>query len=93
MSLKLNEFHLDSYSERSVLQTALSYFQSERLEMYPEYKEAVENLMVRLSRTECQEGGCPYCNDDRAREEREWRDDEDRYYAYLDTRSEMDDNP
>jgi len=73
MGLKLNEFHLESYSERSALQTALEYFRAERLKQYPEYQTAVQDLLVRLSRTECQEGGCPYCNADRAREEEEWR--------------------
>jgi hypothetical protein len=72
MGLKLEEFYLESYSERSVLQTALDYFRSEQLERYPEYKTAVENLLIRLSRTECQPGGCPYCNADRAREEEEY---------------------
>jgi hypothetical protein len=67
MGLKLNEFHLKSYDERSVLLTALRYFHDEQLEKYPEYKTAFEDLFVRVSRTECQPGGCSYCN------EEEWR--------------------
>jgi hypothetical protein len=96
MGLKLNEFHLASYSERSVLATALHYFSADHLEMYPEYKTAVKDLLVRLSRTECQEGGCPYCNADRAREEEEWRDADDEYYRQQEwsgfDSQEMDDN-
>lgn len=61
MTLKLNEFHLESYDERSALGLALDLFDVAR---YPEYKEAVAALKLRLSRTECQPGGCSICRPD-----------------------------
>jgi hypothetical protein len=56
--MKLDEFRLESYDERMVLVLALAYYQSRMPDMYPE---ATEALAKRLSATECQPGGCPYC--------------------------------
>jgi hypothetical protein len=56
--MKLDEFRLESYSERMVLVLALVYYQSRNPDMYPEDAEA---LAKRLSATECQPGGCSYC--------------------------------
>jgi hypothetical protein len=63
--MKLDEFRLETYDERSVLSTALKVYQHR----YPgDNKATVTALLIRLSRTECQEGGCQYCNADRAKE-------------------------
>ena len=40
-------------------------------------KATVHALLIRLSRTECQPGGCEYCNEDRRREADERRDERD----------------
>jgi hypothetical protein len=56
--MKLEEFKLESYDERMVLVMALVYYQSRNPDMLPE---AVEALAKRLSQTQCQPGGCPYC--------------------------------
>lgn len=63
MAKKLEDFHLESYEERSVLIYALTRFR-EVLDRHPEYKDAVNALLLRVSRTECQPGGCSYCYDD-----------------------------
>lgn len=57
--MKLNEFRLETYDERSALQYALQLMQSERPDNF--YKEQVETLLLRISRTQCQPGGCEYC--------------------------------
>lgn len=56
--MTLNEFHLESYDERSALQYALDMLDMTRV---PHYADAVAALKLRLSRTECQPGGCSYC--------------------------------
>jgi hypothetical protein len=58
--MKLNEFRLDTYDERSVLQYALELLRAYRPDNHPEI---VNTLLVRLSRTQCQPGGCEYCRD------------------------------
>lgn len=74
MGTKLNEFRLETYEERSVLCTALQLYQ----DRYPGDNDAtVRALLIRLSRTECQPGGCEYCNEDRRREADERRDERD----------------
>jgi len=65
MHIKLNEFRLESYEERSAVQTALRLLRHHHPD---DDKAAVAALLIRLSRTECQEGGCEYCNAERARE-------------------------
>lgn len=64
-----------SYAERSTFLTILSVAREEIASRYPEYVETLEAIAQRVSRLECQPGGCPYCNSDRAREESEWRCD------------------
>ena len=59
MTLKLDEFRLESYDERAALQYALEVLKAERPDHL--YKSEVDALKVRLSRTQCQAGGCPYC--------------------------------
>jgi hypothetical protein len=61
MAAKLEEFRLESYDERSTLQHALTYLRSHDPDNF--YKPHVEALLTRLSRTECQPGGCSYCGD------------------------------
>jgi len=58
--MKLNEFRLDTYDERSVLQYALELMRARHPDDHPEI---VNTLLVRLSRTQCQTGGCEYCRD------------------------------
>jgi hypothetical protein len=58
MTLKLEEFRLESYDERLVLVLALGYYQQRCPDMYPE---AAKALAKRLSSTQCQLGGCQYC--------------------------------
>ncbi len=57
--MKLDEFRLETYDERFVLTLALAYFKG--LPQYDEYRGVVEALSMRLSRTQCQPGGCEYC--------------------------------
>lgn len=74
--MKLHEFRLLDYDERSMLQDALSMYKP-RLEAFAKANKAhafdknrlarCEALLLRLSQTECQPGGCEYCNADRAR--------------------------
>ena len=64
-----------SYEERSRLLTFLSMAGPEVHLRYPEMVETFDAITQRVSRLECQPGGCPYCNADRAREESEWRDE------------------
>lgn len=59
--MKLNEFKLETYDERSALQYALQLLRSERPDNC--YEIQVEALLLRLSRTQCQPGGCDYCQD------------------------------
>lgn len=61
MTLKLSEFHLASYDERSALNYALGMLDLSRV---PHYAEAVATLKARLSHTECQPGGCDICRPD-----------------------------
>lgn len=71
--MTLDEFRLETYDERSLLITALQLLREERPYVDADARDA---LLLRLSRTECQSGGCSYCNADRAREEDEWRADD-----------------
>jgi hypothetical protein len=66
---KLEDFRLLNYEERSRLLTALALYEAR----YSKDEES-DALIRRLSHTECQHGGCPYCNADRAREEAEYQD-------------------
>jgi hypothetical protein len=56
--MKLEDFRLKSYDERMVPLIALAHYQNSNPDMYPEVAEA---LGERLSATQCQPGGCPYC--------------------------------
>lgn len=64
-----------SYEERSALLTILGLARPEVSSEFPEYLDILHAIMTRVSRLECQPGGCPYCNADRAREESERYDD------------------
>lgn len=77
MGNKLKDFRLESYGERSMLQNAIDLLRSrnDRLGWMKGEKEMADAIALRLSRTECQPGGCPYCNEDRAREEAERYED------------------
>ncbi len=59
--MKLDEFRLETYDERATLLHALSVLQSERLDHLT--KATAEALLLRLSRTQCQPGGCDYCEE------------------------------
>jgi hypothetical protein len=60
-----------TYDERSTLVTILSIAREEIASRFPRQLENLEAITLRVSRLECQPGGCPYCNADRAREEDE----------------------
>jgi hypothetical protein len=55
-----------SYAERSTLLTILTVARSEIASRYPDYLETLNTITMRVSRLECQPGGCPYCNSDAA---------------------------
>jgi hypothetical protein len=58
--MKLDEFRLESYDDRHVLQMAIALYR----DRYPDmYRETVDALALRLSRTQCQPGGCDLCED------------------------------
>lgn len=59
--MKLKDFRLENYEERSILQTALQLYKH-REGYDPAEWPIVEALALRLSRTECQPGGCEWCN-------------------------------
>lgn len=65
-----------SYEERSTLLTILAVAREEITSRYPEHLEMLEAITLRVSRLECQPGGCPYCNADRAQEENERREED-----------------
>jgi hypothetical protein len=74
---KLEDFRLETYEDREMLITGLELYRDRYKSRWLEKEKArVEALLLRLSRTECQHGGCAHCNPDRAREEAE-------YYASL----------
>ena len=58
--MKLDEFRLEDYAERHILQVALMLYRRHYVDMD---KEIVDALALRLSRTQCQPGGCEYCED------------------------------
>jgi len=61
MSIRLDEFRLETYDERFVLGIALDLYRAR----YPGlHKEAVEALLTRVSRTQCQPSGCEHCRPD-----------------------------
>lgn len=61
MSIKLEEFRLESYKEREVLMLALTYFEAHRADHWPHLEEALQALQARIAITQCQPGGCEYC--------------------------------
>lgn len=63
-----------SYKERSALLTILGLARPEVSSEFPEYLDILYTIMTRVSRLECQPGGCEYCNADAAREASEQRD-------------------
>jgi hypothetical protein len=83
MGNRLEDFRLVNYEERSRLLSALDLYRKQWGS-----DEELDALVLRLSRTECQPGGCEYCNEDRAREESERRDAE--YEAECETREAED---
>lgn len=60
-----------SYAERSTLLSIFAMVHDEIVERRPEYLETLNAISLRVSRLECQPGGCPHCNADAAREEAE----------------------
>jgi hypothetical protein len=60
-----------SYEERSALLTVLALARAEVVFRDPKMLGTLEAITLRVSRLECQPGGCPYCNADRAQEESE----------------------
>lgn len=60
MSIKLEDFRLESYDERLVLMMALSHYHG-RLDCIEPLKKAMEALQIRLAQTQCQPGGCSLC--------------------------------
>jgi hypothetical protein len=60
MTIKLEEFRLESYDERQVILMALAGYWDKVMDM-PGLYQALQNLEQRLSDTQCQPGGCSYC--------------------------------
>jgi hypothetical protein len=60
--MKLEEFRLESYDERLLLMQALAHYR--HMDPNDPYQVAIEALFKRLVATECQPGGCSYCNPD-----------------------------
>lgn len=58
--MKLNEFRLETFREREALQYALLKVRDGAPAWH---REAIEALSARLSRTQCQPGGCQYCEE------------------------------
>jgi len=67
MGNKLKDFRLVNYEERSRLLSALDLYRQRWGR-----DEELDALVHRLSRTECQPGGCAMCNAERAREEADY---------------------
>lgn len=59
---RLQDFRLETYDERSVLLSALTMYRAHHAELFDGEKRALETVTLRLSRTECQPGGCQYCD-------------------------------
>ena len=57
---KLNEFRLETYDERAALLYAITVMKAARPDYL--YTKEIDALALRLSRTECQPGGCSYCS-------------------------------
>ena len=74
MANKLEDFRLQSYTERMVIMQAIAHYR-ERVAFDSEYVKAIDDLGVRLSRTQCMEGGCEYCTDNP--EDYDWRYEDD----------------
>jgi hypothetical protein len=60
MTIKLEDFRLESYDERQVILMALASYR-DQVKDISSLAYALEDLELRLSRTQCQEGGCSYC--------------------------------
>lgn len=65
--MKLNEFRLETYEERFTLMCALEELRKRERDPLDRvyqgaHKRSVEALLLRLSRTRCQPGGCSYCD-------------------------------
>ena len=63
--MKLHEFRLETYDERFTLMCALDALSLARRQdkFFKQYHApALEALKLRLSRTQCQPGGCEYCS-------------------------------
>ena len=70
MANKLEDFRLESYTERMVIMQAIAYY-FDRVSDMPEYAKAIKDLEARLSAIQCMEGGCEYCTDNP--EDYDWR--------------------
>ena len=57
--LELDEFRIQTYSERHVLQVALDLYRARGYKMFDHEAEA---LIKRISHTKCSERGCSYCD-------------------------------
>ena len=60
---KLEDFRLQVHEERSLLLSAVHHYRV-WLEQHNISSQELEALILRLSRTECQPGGCSLCNPD-----------------------------
>jgi len=58
--MKLDEFRISSYEERSALLVAIYVARMERSDDEP-YQKIWSELITRISQLECQPGGCSYC--------------------------------
>ena len=65
--MKLNEFRLETYDERFTLMCALDELRKRERNLDDRFyqnihKRSLEALALRLSRTQCQPGGCSFCD-------------------------------
>jgi len=58
--MKLEDFRLETYNERMAMQHALLRLRSDDPDSL--HKAAIDALLLRLSKTQCQPGGCQYCD-------------------------------
>lgn len=58
--MKLSDFRLQTYNEREALNYALLKLDGDCPEWH---RAALDALLTRLSRTQCQPGGCELCSD------------------------------
>ena len=59
--MKLNDFRLETFDERSLLNYALASIERDCPDWY---RTALHALQLRISRTQCSPGGCEYCDEE-----------------------------